>query len=102
MSYDETVSFSLEVNVEQAYTQVRKLEMLFSRTLGMVQRLTGDENLNRSIGLMRRAIAVANQLRLAMAALQVARMAAGDPIAWATAGLAGAEFAFDLYDVINR
>jgi hypothetical protein len=92
---DESVSFSLEVNVTKAYEDIRRLQTVFYRTLGLVRRLSGDENLNRTIDIMQRAIATANRLRLAMAALQAARMAAGDPIAWATAGISFAEVGAD-------
>lgn len=93
---DHTVSFSLEVNVEKAYQEVRRLQTVFYRTLGLAARLTGDENLLRGIRTMQRAITIANQLRLAYAALQVARMAAGDPLAWAMAGVSVATVVMDI------
>ena len=102
MSYDEGVSFSLEVNVGPAYEEIRRLETIFYRTLGMVRRFSGNEDLNKCIDNMRKAIAIANQLRLALAALQAARMAAGDPIAWAMAGLSAAEVGVSVYEVTNR
>jgi len=102
LSYDEGVSFSLEVNVEKAYEDVRRLQTAFYRTLGLAAQLTGDENLQRGIRTMQRAIAVANQLRLALAALQAARMAAGDPLAWAMAGLSFAEVGVSVFEVSNR
>ena len=39
---------------------------------------------------------LANRLRLALLALQAARMAAGDPLAWAMAGLAVVEIGADV------
>ena len=84
---DHVVSFSLEVNVEEAAIEVRRLQTLLYTTLNVVRRLTGDENLIASIDLMQRAIRVANTLRLAYAALLAARVAAGDPIAIAQAGV---------------
>lgn len=102
MSMDQGVSFSLEVNVEKAYEDVRRLQTVFSRTLGLVRRLSGNENLNQTIALMQRTIAIANQLRLALAALQAARMASGDPLAWAMAGLAVGEVAVSMYEVTGR
>lgn len=93
-----TVSFSLEVNVEKAYTEVRRLQSVLYGTLALVNRLTGDEDLKESIATMQQAIRVANALRLAYAALTAARVAAGDPIAIAQAGLAIAGFAFTASD----
>lgn len=102
MSIDETVSFSLEINVGPAYEEIRRLETVFSRSLGLASRLTGSEDLRQSIAVMQRAIAIANQLRLALAALQAARMAAGDPLAWAMAGVAVAGAAVSVYEVTGR
>ena len=91
MSEDHTVSFSLEVNVEKAYEDVRRLQTALSRSLSFVRRLSGSESLDEMISKCQRAIAIANQLRLALAALQAARLASGDPIAWIMTGIAGAE-----------
>jgi hypothetical protein len=99
---DETVSFSLEVNVEKAYEEVRRLQTVLSRSLGLAARLTGSEDLRKSIVRMQRTIAVANQLRLALAALQAARMAAGDPLAWALAGLSVTEVGVSMYEMTGR
>jgi hypothetical protein len=96
MSEDQTVSFSLEVNVEPAYENIRKLETVLYRSLRLAARLTGNENLQEAMEVMQEAIATANKLRLAYAALQAARMAAGDPLAWALAGVAIGELAVDV------
>lgn len=100
MIRDEGVSFSLEVNVEKAYEEVRRLQTVLYRSLGLAARLTGDENLIRGIRTMQRAIAIANQLRLALLALQAARMAAGDPLAWAMFGISVTTFALGVGDTM--
>lgn len=97
---DEDVSFSMEVNVEKAYEDVRRLQTILFRTLGMFKRLSGSEAIGDAITQMQRAIAIMNQLRLAMAALQAARMAAGDPLAWATFAIAGGGFLMSAGDVM--
>jgi len=51
---------------------------------------------------MQRTIMIANRLRLALRALQLARMAAGDPLAWALAGISVAEVAMDVGSVFIR
>jgi hypothetical protein len=99
---DEGVSFSLEVNVKEAYEEVRRLQTVLSRSLGLASRLTGSEDLQKSIAVMQRAIAIANQLRLALAALQAARMASGDPLAWVMAGLAVGEVGVSMYEMTGR
>lgn len=100
MSIDETVSFSLEINVEKAYEDLRRYQTLLYRGLGLVRRLTGgDENLEHAISLMQRAIAITNQLRLAMIALH----AASGPVGWALAlvglGTAALNLNDFMYDV---
>ena len=102
MSIDETVSFSLEVNVSKAEDDVRRLNTLFYRTIGLAQRMFGTENIPAGILLMREAAAVANQLRLAYRALQLARLAAGDPIAWGLAAVSVAEAGMSVYELTNR
>lgn len=93
---DYPVSFSLEVNVEGAYEDVRKLQTILFRSLGLVRRLSGSEDLNRLISTMQRTIAIASRLRLALRALQLARMATGDPLAWALAVISVAEVGIDI------
>jgi len=85
---DETVSFSLEVNVEKAYEEIRKLQTVLYRTLSLMSRLGMPEDVEKGIALAQRLIATINALRLAIIALQTA----SGPIGWALAlvGLAGA------------
>lgn len=96
MSEDAVVSFSLEVNVKEAYTTIRELQTIFSRTLALIKQATGNEDINALITIIQKAIRITNQLRLALATLQAARMAAGDPIAWAMAGIATVEVGADV------
>lgn len=100
MSEDHQVSFSLELNVEPAYTEIRRLQTVLSRTLSMVNRASGSEDLKKFTRDMQEALAMANRLRLALAALQAARMASGDPLAWAMAGVAVGEALFSVGDLI--
>lgn len=99
---DQTVSFSLEVNVGPAYEDIRRLQTALSRTISLATRMFGTENIPKGIKLMQRAIVISNQLRLAYAALQAARMAAGDPLAWALAGISAVEVGVSLYEVTGR
>jgi len=93
---DEDVSFSLEVNVEKAYENIRRLQTVLYRTLGLLRRMGLSEELDAQIMQIQSLIAVVNSLRLAYIALQAARMAAGDPIAWGMAGVSVASAGFDL------
>jgi len=96
MSEDTTVSFSLEVNVGKALDDVRRLQTVLSRSLALVRKASGSEDLNNFIDALQKAIAWINKLRLALHALQAARMAAGDPLAWAMAGIAVVEVGADV------
>jgi len=80
---DYPVSFSLEVNVEKAYEDIRKLETVLYRALGMLRQMGAGPDLDRMITQIQRAIAMINQLRLTIIALQ----AASGPIGWALAGI---------------
>lgn len=83
MNIDETVSFSLEVNVEKAYEDWRRFQTVVYRTLGLLRQISGDENLDRAIAKVQRFIAIVNQARLAVIAFQ----AASGPLGWALAGI---------------
>ena len=91
MSIDETVSFSLEVNVGKAEDEVRRLLTVLNRTFSLANRMFGTENIPEGIKLMQKATTIANQLRLAYRALQAVRLAAGDPLAWAMLVISAAE-----------
>lgn len=86
-SEDHVVSFSLEVNVEEAQQEIRKLQTVLYRTLGLMLKFTGKGNVSEAITRLQRMIAITNQLRLAFIALH----AASGPIGWALAiiGVAG-------------
>ena len=99
MSTQESVSFSLEVNVEGANQKIRELETILYRTLSVATRLTGDANLKRGIQTIQRTIMALNSLRLAYRAVHLARAASGDPIAWGLAAVAIAEGAVYVYDI---
>lgn len=95
---DHVVSFSLEVNIEKAYEDLRRVQTVLYRTMGLLQRMGLPEDVDRAIWQLRTMIRIANKARLALAALQMARMAAGDPIAWAMAGVSLAELGFSTVD----
>lgn len=88
MSSDEIVSFSLEVNVEEAYTELRKLQTVLYRSLDIARKLGLPDDISEMASKIQRLIAITNQLRLALIALSVA----SGPLGWALAlvGTAGA------------
>jgi len=96
---DEQVSFSLQTNVDDIYPRLRKVQMVLFGILGLMRKLGLPPQLDRAIAGLQRFIAMVNQARLALAALQTARMAAGDPLAWATFGLAAGSTAVSVFDM---
>jgi len=93
---DEGVSFSLEVNVDKAYTNARKLQTILYRALGLFRRLGLPENIDQGIMRMQRFIALLNQARLATIALS----AASGPYGWAIAGIGLAATVVSTNDLI--
>lgn len=81
------------VDLRTEMRQGMRLLTLLSQLSG---KLSGSENLNQTIRVMQKAIRTAMYLRIALAQLQAARMAAGDPLAWITFGITAATFAADI------
>ena len=98
MSSDETVSFSLEVNVEPAAKNLRTLQTIAYRTLGLFRRLGLPEPIDQAIAKVQRFIAIANQARLTVIALNAAM--ATTPFGWILFGLSAATLVFDAGDFL--
>ena len=80
---EETVTFNLEINVEQAFSTVRKLELIAYRTINLLRRMGLPENVDDAIAKVQRFIMT---VRLAHSAI-LAFEAASGPIGWIMAGL---------------
>lgn len=96
MSIDETVSFSLEVNVEPAYQDFRRLETIVTRCLGLMRRIGLPENIDEGIRKIQSIISYLNTLRLTAAAAQ----AATGPIGMAMFGITMATTVASTYDLM--
>jgi len=95
MSMDETVSFSLEVNVEKAFQNIRRLQTVLYRSISLARRLGLPEDIEEGIVRVQSLIAYLNALRLALIAVH---MASG-PIGWALAGIGIAGVAVSTYEM---
>jgi hypothetical protein len=82
-SEDHVVSFSLEVNVEKAYEDIRRVQALLYRMLALIRRMGLPEDVEKAITRIQRLIAILNTLRLTLLALE----AASGPIGWALFGV---------------
>jgi len=89
----ETVTFNLELNVEQAYSEVRKLETALFRVLSMARRAGLPEDLSRAFTMIQRQIMTVRMLTTALVALNMA-LSAGSPagVLLAITGFAGVGF----------
>ncbi len=74
MSEDHTVSFSLELNVKPVEENIRRLQTVLYRTLSIARALGLPDELNQQVIAIQRLIALLNQLRLAIIAVQAAML----------------------------
>jgi hypothetical protein len=101
-SNNNEVEYVLNVNVDQALTQSKKLEAQLVRILHYASRLSGgNEDLNATINIIAQMITTAKAAQTALIALQAARMASGDPTAWLSFGLAAVGTGFAGYDMLT-
>jgi hypothetical protein len=101
MSEQQTIEFNLAINAEMSYSELRKLEIGLIRCLNLAQRFTGDENLKKGIATIQRSIMMLRTLQIAYHAVQIARMSAGDPLAWFSAATTVAATGMSLYDSLQ-
>jgi len=78
---EETVIFNLELNVEGAIDNSRRLETLLYRSISLLGRLGLPENIDAAIAKVQRLVMVIRLLHTAAIALE----AASGPIGWALA-----------------
>jgi hypothetical protein len=81
LSTDAGIQYSLAVNTEMAYSDIRKLEIVIIRCLEYAQRLTGDQNLKNGIQTIQQTITAVRSLQIALRQLEIA----SGPIGWALA-----------------
>lgn len=91
---DHTVSFSLQINVEDTLPQLRRVLTVLSRTMGLLRRFGGSEELDAVFLKIQRLIILINTLRLAVIAIHTA----AGPLGWALAAIGAVTFAMDAGD----
>jgi hypothetical protein len=97
VSVNQQIEFSLALNAEMSYNELRKLETSLVRILSMVSRFTGGENITRAIRTVERMIMTLRTLQIAIRAVE---MAAG-PIGWLYAATTVAAAGFTVYDAMQ-
>lgn len=93
------IQYSLTVNTEIAYNDIRKLEIVLMRCLSFASRLTGDENLKNSLRIIEKAIMTLRTLQITIKATQLAMAGSMGPLGWAYAATSMATSGFALYDM---
>jgi hypothetical protein len=80
---DETVSFSLEINTEEAMVELRKVQTAIFRVLGLLRKHFGDDDFDAIMNNLMKLLTLVNQIRLAVIALEIA----SGPVGWLLAGV---------------
>lgn len=78
---DVEIQYSLTINTELAYSDIRKLEITLMRVLGYLKTMIGDERIDRAIMKVQQFISVLRVAQIAMRAFE----AATGPVGWAYA-----------------
>jgi hypothetical protein len=89
MSERTEIEYSLLVNADLAYGDIRKIEITAMRMLSMISRMSGgDPNLMNFIQVTQKAIMWMRHLQMLINAFE----AANGPIGWVYAAVTGASF----------
>ena len=89
----------LRTDIKSTARETTAYRRTFYLTTSELEKATGTRNFAEGMTIMRRWIVLANQARLALQALQFARVMAGDPTALLMAGVTVAETALTVYDL---
>lgn len=99
---EDSVAFSLILNVENVLTQMNKVKTVLYQSLGIMRRLTGDENIQKGIANTQRLISILNQARIAAIALRAALFLGAGPLGLALAGVSVGTTALNVVDYVNQ
>ena len=93
---EHKISFSLEVNVDEALTNIRKVQTILYRTIGLLRRIGLPPEIDAAVARIQQLIALLNMLRLTIIALATA----SGPYGWALAGLSAISFIVSVDDFV--
>ena len=100
MSSDETVSFSLELNIEEAMVGIRKVQAGINRIISILRQYIGDPTIDGALAKLQDFLIMVNQVRLALAALDAATLTS--PSGILLAGVAAISAFVSLDQMIRR
>lgn len=101
MSDSTSLQYSLTVNTDTAYSDIRKLETIIIRCLNYAERLTGDPNLKQGMQTIQRAIVLLRTLQQTIRLTQLALIPGAGLIAGALAATSAVGSGFAIYDTIT-
>ena len=101
MSESVEIEYLLTVNTEMTYSELRKIETMLIRLSGYVQRLAGNENLDKLMNKIQQTIHYIRALQIALIALQAAMVPGAGWIKVAWVGFAATNAAFAGYDMLR-
>jgi hypothetical protein len=79
---DTEIQYTLTLITRETQKEINKLETSLMRIAGYIQRFSGNQDLNRTLELIQRAIVTLKSLQMAIRAVQLA----SGPIGWLYAG----------------
>ena len=93
------IQYSLTVNTEMTYSEVRKLETVIVRVLGYIKEMSGgNPDLIKAIEVIQRTILALRSLQLAIRAVQLS----SGPIGWIYAGTTIIAAGISGYSIIDE
>jgi hypothetical protein len=97
MSEHTEINYSLMLNTELTYGELRKIEIIFMRVLGYIRRLAGgNEDLAACIEWIQKTIMWLRQMQMMIHAIEIA----SGPIGWAYAAVTVVGMAFTTTDMM--
>ena len=98
-SSDKTeIEYGLLINAENAYSDIRKIEIICMRLLSIIQKFTGgDPNFQNMINMIQKTIMWVRHLQMTIHAFEVAT----GPLGWIYAAITAASFAVTSSDMVS-
>lgn len=97
MSEYHEVQFSLALNADVTYGEIRKLEITLIRILGYIQRFSGDERIDKAVMKVEKLIMTIRYAQIAIRAFEIAE----GPIGWIYALTTGVAMLIHTADTVN-
>lgn len=88
---------ALKKDIRETISEFRDFERVTFRTLSLVRRFTGEENIDSAINKMMRAISIMRQVQITVQLT----MAATGPIGWAMLAVSATAVAFSATDFMT-